>query len=95
MWIEGLSITADATYVGERYSITRSADYGENSPLDNGNFELRMPRFVDFNLTGNYTYNDRLGGWLTLANLTNAKYETWGGFPVQGFQVLGGVNYAF
>ena len=95
MWIEGLSITADATYVGERYSITRSADYGENTPLDNGNFELRMPRFVDFNLTGNYTYNDRLGGWLTLANLTNAKYETWGGFPVQGFQVLGGVNYAF
>ena len=93
--IEGLSLTANASYVGERYSVTRSANYGDTTPLDQGDYELRLPGFLDLNLTGNYTYNDRLGGWLTFANIANAKYATWGGFPVQGFQVLGGVHYAF
>ena len=93
--IEGLSLTAKANYVGERYSIVRSDQYGDVTPLDNGNFELRLPGVLDLNLTTNYRYNNRLGGWLTFANLTNAKYAVWGGFPVQGFQVLAGVHYAF
>jgi len=93
--IDGLSITANAQYIGERYSITRSANYGDTTPLDNGNYELRLPGYLDLNVTGNYTYNDRLGGWLTFANVANAKYAEWGGFPVQGFQVLAGVHYAF
>ena len=93
--IEGLSLTAKANYVGERYSIVRSDQYGDVTPLDNGNFELRLPGVLDLNLTTNYRYNNRLGGWLTLANLTNAKYAVWGGFPVQGFQVFAGVHYAF
>ena len=63
--------------------------------MDNGNYELRLPGYLDLNVTGNYTYNDRLGGWLTFANVANAKYAEWGGFPVQGFQVLAGVHYAF
>lgn len=93
--IDGLSITANAQYIGERYSITRSANYGDTTPLDNGNYELRLPGYLDLNVTGNYSYNDRLGGWLTFANVANAKYAEWGGFPVQGFQVLAGVHYAF
>jgi len=93
--IDGLSLTANAHYIGERYSITRSANYGDTTPLDNGNYELRLPGYLDLNVTGNYTYNDRLGGWLTFANVANAKYAEWGGFPVQGFQVLAGVHYAF
>ena len=93
--IDGLSLTARAKYVGERYSITRSDNYGDTTPLDNGNYELRLPGFLDLNVTGNYTYNDRLGGWLTFANMANAQYAEWGGFPVQGFQVLAGVHYAF
>ena len=68
---------------------------GDTQPLEDGTFELALPGYLDLNLTANYTYNDRLGGWLTLANVANAKYAEWGGFPVQGFQALAGVHYAF
>jgi hypothetical protein len=93
--IEGLEVQADVQYVGERYALSKDPDYGNPEPLDNGNFQLALPGYFDVNLTTNYRYNDRLGAWLTFANLANAKYSVWGGHPVQGFQVLGGVQYAF
>ena len=40
--IEGLSLTANASYVGERYSVTRSDNYGDTTP-DQGDYELRLP----------------------------------------------------
>ena len=93
--IEGLAVQADLQYVGERYALSKDPDYGNPEPLDNGNFQLALPGYFDVNLTTDYRYNDRLGAWLTLANLSNANYSVWGGHPVQGFQVLGGVQYAF
>ena len=93
--IEGLAVQADVQYVGERYALSKDPNYGNPEPLDNGNYQLALPSYFDVNLTTNYRYNDRLGAWLTLANLANTKYSVWGGHPVQGFQVLGGVQYAF
>lgn len=93
--IEGLTVKADVQYVGERYALSKDPNYGDPEPLDNGNYQLELPGYFDANLTTNYRYNDRLGAWLTLANLANTKYSVWGGHPVQGFQVLGGVQYAF
>ena len=93
--IEGLEINADATYIGERFSVLQSDDYVETSQLPDGSYQINLPGFLDLNVTTQYTYNDRLGGWLTFANVANAKYAEWGGFPVQGFQVLAGVHYAF
>ena len=93
--IEGLNLTAAVTYIGERFSILTDGDYGDTQPLDNGTYELSLPGYLDLNFSANYTYNDRIGGWLTLANIANAQYAEWGGFPVQGFQVLAGVHYAF
>ena len=93
--IEGLDLTAAVTYIGERFSILTDGDYGDTQPLDNGTYELSLPGYLDLNFSANYTYNDRIGGWLTLANIANAQYAEWGGFPVQGFQVLAGVHYAF
>ncbi|MGB1055831.1 MAG: hypothetical protein ACPGYM_02795 [Flavobacteriales bacterium] len=93
--IEGLAVQADVQYVGERYALSQDPNYGNPEPLDNGNYQLALPGYFDVNLTANYRYNDRLGAWLTLANLANTKYSVWGGHPVQGFQVLGGVQYAF
>lgn len=93
--IDGLDLTAEVTYIGERFSILRDSGYGETQPLEDGTYELALPGYLDVNVSANYTYNDRLGAWLTLANVANAKYAEWGGFPVQGFQVLAGVHYAF
>ena len=93
--IEGLAVQADVQYVGERYALSKDPNYGNPEPLDNGDYQLALPGYFDVNLTTNYRYNDRLGAWLTLANLANTRYSVWGGHPVQGFQVLGGVQYAF
>ncbi|MDA0728791.1 MAG: hypothetical protein O3C18_03780 [Bacteroidetes bacterium] len=94
-WIEGLTLTADASFVGERYALTNREDYGETTFIGDGHYEMRLPAYLDLNVRADYRYNDRMGAWLTLANLTNAKYAVWGGSPVQGFQALAGVHYAF
>ena len=93
--IDGLDLSTSLAYIGERFSILNDSAYGDTQPLDDGAYELSLPGFLDVNFTADYTYNDRLGAWLTLANLANAKYAEWGGFPVQGFQALAGVHYAF
>ena len=93
--IDGLDLSTSLTYIGERFSILNDSGYGDTQPLDDGAYELSLPGYLDVNFTADYTYNDRLGAWLTLANVANAKYAEWGGFPVQGFQVLAGVHYAF
>ncbi len=93
--IDGLTLGVDAQFLGERFAITNNASYAETTALGNNLYELRLPAFVDLNLRADYRYNDRMGAWLTLANVTNSKYALWGGSPVQGFQALAGVNFAF
>jgi len=93
--IDGLTLGVDAQFLGERFALTNNASYGETTALGNNLYELRLPAYVDLNLRADYRYNDRMGAWLTLANVTNSKYALWGGSPVQGFQALAGVNFAF
>ena len=90
--IDGLSLESRVQVVGSRYTLVPVPNV-----LEPG-FTLRteeLPSYLDVNLSANYDYNERLGAWLTLANMSNARYAVWGGFPVQGFQVLAGVHYAF
>lgn len=93
--IEGLKVSADVRYVGERFAVSQSESYGETTSLGDGRYELRLPGFLDLNLSANYRYNDRLGASFALANIANARYANWGGHPVQGIQALAGVQYAF
>ena len=93
--IEGLKVSADVRYVGERFAVSQSDSYGETTSLGDGRYELRLPGFLDLNLSANYRYNDRLGASFSLANIANARYANWGGYPVQGIQALAGVQYAF
>lgn len=92
--IDGLKVSADAVYTGQREAFVASDEFGSNTAFNNG-YTLEMPGYLDLNLTANYTYNERLGAWVTLANLANSKYSVWGGYPVQGFQFLTGIHYAF
>ena len=93
--IEGLKVSADVRYVGERFAVSQGDSYGETTSLGDGRYELRLPGFLDLNLSANYRYNDRLGASFALANIANARYANWGGYPVQGIQALAGVQYAF
>ena len=92
--IDGLNVSADAVYTGGRDAFVTTDAFGEVTPF-NGGYVLEMPGYLDLNMTANYTYNERLGAWVTLANIANSKYTVWGGYPVQGFQFLTGLHYAF
>ena len=45
------------------YSVTRRDWLWRHHAFGSRDYELRLPGFLDLNLTANYTYNDRLG-WM-------------------------------
>lgn len=50
---------------------------------------------ADANLHLEYRYNKRISAFLQFNNLAAQKYFRWNRYPVQGFQVLGGVTFGF
>lgn len=50
---------------------------------------------ADANLHGEYRYNERVSVFLQFNNLAAQKYYRWNRYPVQGFQVLGGLTFGF
>ena len=57
------------------------------------NYDLGI--LADANFHAEYRYNNRLSAFLQFNNLAAQKYQRWYGYPVQGFQVLGGVTFGF
>jgi hypothetical protein len=50
---------------------------------------------ADANLHFEYRYTPRLSAFLQFNNLAAQSYQRWYGYPVQGFQVLGGLTFGF
>ncbi len=88
-----VSLTANLYFVGKREALLI---YDAQDPLiDTENKSISLDGYFDMNLGANYKYNERLGFFLKLNNLTDQKHETWANFPVQGIQILAGANYKF
>lgn len=49
----------------------------------------------ELNIGAEYLFNDRVNVFLKLNNLLNRNYVTESGYPVQGFNVMGGVSLNF
>ncbi len=49
----------------------------------------------DVNIGGEYRYTKRLGFFLNLSNLTNARYLRYVNYPTQRFSIMAGLSYAF
>ncbi|MFV8371345.1 TonB-dependent receptor [Flavobacterium sp. LB2P74] len=86
-WFAG----ANVFYVGER------KDFQVNTDLvyvvQPGPFTLKS--YFDVNANVGFKYSDRLTAFARANNITNNAYQKWLNFPVQGFQVILGVNYKF
>jgi len=50
---------------------------------------------ADANLHVEYRYSKRLSAFIQFNNLAAQRYQKWYGYPVQGFQVMGGVTFGF
>ena len=62
------------------------------TPTDE-DFELGF--LADANLHLEYRYNKRISAFVQFNNLAGQKYQRYNRYPVQGFQVLGGVTFGF
>ena len=63
--------------------------------FDTATTESEMEIIADANLHVEYRYSKRLSAFLQFNNLAAQSYQRWYGYPVQGFQVLGGVTFGF
>jgi len=54
-----------------------------------------MKNINELNVTGSYTFNDTFGVYVKVNNLLFQKYEMLYGYPLQGFNIMGGININF
>lgn len=83
-------LKSDITFLGGRKSPEGLWSGGDT---DAEKFELGF--VADANLQAEYRYNNRVSAFLQFNNLAGQKYFRWNQYRVQGFQVLGGVTFAF
>ncbi len=90
----GWYLGANLFYVGQREDFS-SVALPNTDPLLYPATLLTLDGFFDANLQLGYHVNEQLSLFAKASNLANNSYQRWAQFPVQGFQVLGGVSYKF
>ncbi len=85
-------VKADFTFMDGRKS-PKGILAPDASQSDSDNFNLGL--VADANLGLEYRYNRRISAFAQFNNIANQKYMRFYNYPVFGFQVLGGVTFAF
>ena len=71
---------------------------GKRYAQNNANFistDVELDPYIDLNLSLNYQLTDQFAIWLSGTNLLNNTYQRFYQYPVQGWQVMGGITYKF
>ncbi|TDE29963.1 TonB-dependent receptor [Flavobacterium ranwuense] len=84
-WFAG----ANVFYVGERKDFQINTGSTANSAAET------LKSYFDVNANVGFKYSERLTAFARANNITNNAYQKWLNYPVQGFQVILGVNYKF
>lgn len=84
-WFAG----ANVFYVGER------KDFQTNTAFSANAASVTLKSYFDVNANVGFKYSNRLTAFARANNITNNAYQKWLNYPVQGFQVILGVNYKF
>ena len=84
-WFAGTNVF----YVGERKDFQMNTAFSANAA------PVTLKSYFDVNANVGYKYSDRLTAFVRANNITNNAYQKWFNYPVQGFQVILGVNYKF
>lgn len=67
----------------------------EDVVLEDNQFVKKLGILVDANLGVEYRYNKRLSAFLQFNNFAAQRYYRWYDYPVQSFQVMGGITARF
>jgi hypothetical protein len=87
------SISLDGTLETGRNALVYAT--GEGVKEENGQYFVSLGTIVDLNLGVEYRYSQRISAFLQLNNVAAQRYNRWYNYPVQPFQVMGGVTARF
>jgi hypothetical protein len=85
-------VKGDVFYMNARYGRNHFSD-GE--PPVTGPFPVIVKGFADVNLGLEYRYTRNFSAFLNFNNIGAARYNRWNNFPVQRFNLIGGITYSF
>ncbi len=86
-------INLDLNFEGGRKALVYALE--ENTTLENQQFAKNLGLVADVNLSVEYRYNKRISAFIQFNNLASQRYNRWYSYPVQIFQVMGGVTARF
>jgi outer membrane receptor for ferrienterochelin and colicin len=97
---EQLSVSADVFLIGTRKALIKETQFKSLSPASSVTNPTTYKSFnldtaFDLNVRGNYKITEKFSVFAQLNNFGFQKYERWFGYPVQSFNFLAGVSYAF
>ena len=87
----------DKIYVKADVSLQggRKSPGGLFQPANTDDAKYKLGFINDINLEAEYRYNKRISAFIQFNNLASQRYFRWYNYPVQRFQVLGGVTFSF
>ncbi|MCY1720852.1 hypothetical protein OU798_10885 [Prolixibacteraceae bacterium Z1-6] len=95
---EQLSLSADIFLIGQRRALIIEevnpfiTTFAPQTPTYKSN---NLDTAFDLNVKGNYQITSKFSVFAQLNNFGFQKYQRWFGYPVQSFNFLAGVSYAF
>lgn len=90
-----LSVSADLYLIGDRKALIIE-ESGSLIPEDLPTRKsYTLDTAFDLNLKGNYQLTNKFSVFAQLNNFGFQQYERWFGYPVQSFNLLAGISYAF
>jgi outer membrane receptor for ferrienterochelin and colicin len=87
-----LSMAANLFYWGSRQDTTNFEALFIPEPITPN---VTLDAFLDANFQIAYEITNQFGAFVKVNNIANNSYNRWNHYPVQGFQILGGVSYKF
>ena len=87
-----LSMAANLFYWGSRQDTTHFEGLFFPEPITPN---VTLDAFLDANFKIAYDITNQFGAFVKINNIANNSYNRWNHYPVQGFQILGGVSYKF
>lgn len=83
----------DMTLEGGRKALVYAKE--ENTTLEDKQYAKELGTIVDLNLGLEYRYNKRISAFIQFNNFAAQRYKRWYNYPVQAFQVMGGITFRF
>ena len=95
---EQLSVSTDVFLIGARKALIIETLFRDQSvnPVNPPEFKsYNLDTAIDLNVRGDYKLTQKFSLFAQLNNFGFHKYERWLGYPVQSFNFLAGLSYAF